>query len=141
MNLKNVIDGLNSIAMEQPEINQYIKSGNIYDLNKDGNAVFSVFCCTNSTHRYDIESSRMDYSMVIYYVDRLQSNGDNKIEIQSTGIQTLNNILRTFSKRNDVEVSNISYEVFTESFKQLCAGCYCTVTISVYDAGCTEIFD
>ena len=141
MNLKEVFDSLNNIALSQPDVNDYVKSGNVYDINKDGNIEFSVFCCTNSTHRYDIESARMDYTMILYYVDRLQSDGDNKIEVQSTGIQTLNNILRTFSNENDVEVSNISYEVFTESFKQLCAGCYCTVTISVYDEGCTEIFD
>ena len=126
MNLKEVFDSLNNIALSQPDVNDYVKSGNVYDINKDGNIEFSVFCCTNSTHRYDIESARMDYTMILYYVDRLQSDGDNKIEVQSTGIQTLNNILRTFSNENDVEVSNISYEVFTESFKCFfikCDGC------------------
>ena len=104
MTLKQVIDKLNTIALSQPDLNSVVYTGNVYDINKDGNTEFSVFCCTNSTHRYDIESARMDYTMILYYVDRLQSDGDNKIEVQSTGIQTLNNILRTFSNENDVEV-------------------------------------
>lgn len=140
MTLKEVIDSLNNIALSQPDVNDYIKSGNIYDLNSERNAKYSVFCCTQDVHNYDIENAAMDYRFIIYYVDRLQSDADNKLEVQSTGIQTLNNILRTFQRENDVDVTNISHTVFTESFAGLCAGDYATFTVTVYDDGCEEKF-
>jgi len=140
MNLKNVIDGLNSIAMEQPEINQYIESGNIYDLNSDRDARFSIFCVTQGTHSYDFENGLNNFNLILYYVDRLKSDQSNKIEIQSTGIEVLKNILRTFSHNFDVEFSSVDFEVFTQSFSEMCAGCYSTISIQVNDNNCLEIF-
>ena len=43
MNLKETIDKLNSIDISQPNVNDYVKSGNIYDLSENRNANFSVF--------------------------------------------------------------------------------------------------
>lgn len=140
MNLKNVIDGLNSIAMEQPEINQYIKSGNIYDLNSDRDARFGIFCVTQGTHSYDFKNGLNTFNLVLYYVDRLKSDQSNKIEIQSTGIEVLKNILRKFSHKFDVDFGNVDFEVFTQSFSEICAGCYATISIQVNDNNCLENF-
>lgn len=140
MTLKQVIDSLNSIALRQPDINEVVKSGNVYDLNTDNNIHFSVFCCTQSEHNYNFENGINTFRFVLYYVDRLQSDGDNKIEVQSTGIETLKNILRTFSKENDIEIDEVEFTVFTESFKQICAGSFTSVSIEVEDDNCTEIF-
>ena len=138
MTLKEVIDSLNNIALSQPDVNDYIKSGNIYDLNSERNAKYSVFCCTQGTHSYDFQQGDNTFNFILYYVDRLQSDGDNKIEVQSTAIETLKNILRTFSHENDVDIQNASFEVFTESFSSLCAGAYTTVSIMVEDDNCLE---
>lgn len=138
MTLKEVIDSLNNIALSQPDVNDYIKSGNIYDLNSERNAKYSVFCCTQGTHTYDFLQGENTFNFILYYVDRLQSDGDNKIEVQSTAIETLKNILRTFSHENDVDIQNASFEVFTESFSSLCAGAYTTVSIMVEDDNCLE---
>lgn len=140
MTLKQVIDSLNSISLRQPDVNEVVKSGNVYDLNTDNNIHFSVFCCTQSEHNYNFENGINTFRFILYYVDRLQSDGDNKIEVQSTGIETLKNILRTFSKENDIEIDEVEFTVFTESFKQICAGAYTSVSIEVEDDNCTEIF-
>lgn len=140
MTLKEIIDALNEISIEQPSIREYIKSGNIYDLNSERSAKFGVFCCTNATHEYSVENALMNFTFYLYYVDRLSSDESNKTEIQSTGISTINNIIRTFVEDYDVDVSNISYETFTERFSEMCAGVWGTVTISVFDEGCLERF-
>lgn len=140
MSLKEVIDSLNSIALLQPDINTYIKSGNIYDLSEDRDARYGVFCATQGTHSYDFVNGVNTFNFILYYVDRLQSDGDNKIEIQSAAIEALKNIIRVFIKQNDVDLTTASFEVFTESFSALCAGAYATISIEVDDDNCTEIF-
>lgn len=138
MTLKQLTDALNTIALEQPAINTAVKSGNIYDLNEMRNARFGVFCATQQTHNYDVETAEMEYRFWLYYVDRLKSNESNKIDAQSTAIQVINNILRTLEKEYDVEVTDVVYTPFTESFSEMCAGQYASVTISVYDEGCVD---
>ena len=141
MTLKEIFDSFNEIALKQPTINEIIKDGNIYTLNNEGTFKFGVFCAVQDIHHYEIEKNAMTYRFFLYYVDRLKSDSSNKIEIQSTAIQTLNNIIRPFTEKNDVDVATtIDYTPFTESFKQLCAGCYCAVAIKVYDDGCVTDF-
>lgn len=140
MTLKQLIDALNAIAMEQPAIRTALEKGNIYELNSKRDARFGVFCATQQTHEYNLETAQMDYRFWLYYVDRLKSNESNKIDAQSTAIQVINNILRTLEKEYDVEVSDIVYTPFTESFSEMCAGQYASVTISVDDDGCVMDF-
>lgn len=140
MTLKEIFDGLNDIAVSQPDINDIVKSGNIYDLNSEREAKYSVFCATQGTHSYDFTNGYNTFNFILYYVDRLQSDGDNKIEVQSTAIETLKNIIRTFSNKYDVDITTASFEVFTESFSSLCAGAYATISIEVDDENCLEEF-
>lgn len=140
MNLKETIDKFNSIAISQPNVNDYIKSGNIYDLSENRNANFSVFCVTQGTHSYDFENGYNTFNFILYYVDRLTSDCDNKIEVQSTAIETLKNIIRTYSKETDVDIATADFEVFTESFAQLCAGAYTTISVIVDDNNCLDEF-
>lgn len=140
MTLKQITDALNAIALEQPAIRTALEKGNIYELNSMRDARFGVFCATQQTHEYNLETAQMDYRFWLYYVDRLKSNESNKIDAQSTAIQVINNILRTFQKIYDVDVTDIVYTPFTESFSEMCAGQYASVTISVYDDGCTDIY-
>lgn len=140
MTLKEIFDSLNDIAVSQPDINDVVKSGNIYDLNSEREAKYSVFCATQGTHSYDFTNGYNTFNFILYYVDRLQSDGDNKIEVQSTAIETLKNIIRTFSNKYDVDITTASFEVFTESFSSLCAGAYTTISIEVDDENCLEEF-
>lgn len=140
MTLKEVIYSLNNIALKQPDVNSVVKSGNIYNLNSDRNIKYSTFCCTQSNHNYDFNNGMNTFRFILYYVDRLQSDGDNKIEVQSTAIETLKNIIRTFSKDNDIEIDEVEFSVFTESFAGLCGGAYASVSIEVGDGNCLEEF-
>lgn len=140
MTLKEVFDALNNIALSQPDINGVIKSGNIYDINEDRDINYSVFCAVQGTHSYDFINGENTFNFILYYVDRLQSDGDNKTEVQSAGIEALKNILRAFIREYDVDIPTVSIDVFTESFAALCAGAYATVSIQVEDDNCYEEF-
>lgn len=141
MTLKQVFDRLNEIALKQPEINEIIKSGNVYDVNTLRNIKYGVFCAVQDVHSADIVNSTNTYNFFLYYIDRLSSDKDNKIEIQSTAVESLKNILRTFYQAEDVEYSNVTFTPFTDSFDGLCAGAYATVGIIVPDDGCVENFE
>lgn len=142
MTLKEIFDALNTIALRQPNINQYIKSGDIYDLNNDRNAKFSVFCATQAVHTQNFDEGTMVYNWYLFVADRLKSDSSNKIDVQSTAIQTLSNILKTFADEyaDEATITEASYDVFTERFSELAAGGYATVAITVDDNNCLETY-
>lgn len=140
MTLKEIIDVLNEISIEQPSIREYIKSGNIYDLNSERSAKFGVFCVTQGTHSANIVDGYSTYNLFLYYVDRLASDNSNKIEIQSTGMEVLKNILRVFREDYDVEITTADFDVFTERFSEECAGCYATISIIAFEDNCIDRF-
>lgn len=129
MTLRDVIRGLEGIAEKQPNINTIVKSGDIYDLNSMNNVRYSAFCVTQQQHQEGEEF--ITYNFYAYYVDRLRSDCDNKLDIQSHGLRTLSNILRTFENKYDVDIENIVYQVFTNRFESECAGVYASFSISV----------
>ena len=140
MTLKQVIDKFNEIALKQPTISTIIPGGDIYELNKDRNVKYGVFCATQGTHTADLDNGNTTYNFFLYYVDRLKSDESNKIEIQSTALETLKNILHTFIQETDSELSKCDFQVFTESFAAVCAGAYATISIIVEDNNCIEKF-
>ena len=141
MTLIEIINALNEISIKQPNINQFIKSGNIYDLNSDRNAKFPVFCVTQGTHGTNIKEGYTTYNLFLYYVDRLKSDETNKLEIQSVALDTLKNIVRILVYKYDIECETIDFEVFTERFSELCAGAYATISIISYEDNCLEEYD
>ena len=141
MTLQELFNRLNEIALRQPNICEIIPTGNIYDLNSRRDAKFGVFCATQGTHSYDAENALTSFNFILYYVDRLKDNEDNKIQIQSTAIETLKNIILTLQHTEDIDIAACDFNVFTESFSQLCAGAYATVKINSFDEGCVENFE
>lgn len=141
MTLIEIINGFNEIAQKQPAIKGVIKSGNIYDLSENRNAKFSTFCVTQGTHSTNIVEGYTTYNLFLYYVDRLKSDESNKLEIQSTGMEVLKNVLRTFSRNYDTEITTSDFQVFTERFSELCAGVYATVSIIAYEDNCLEDYE
>lgn len=143
MTLKEIINALNKIAISQPLVNSVVKTGDIYSINENPDTEYSVFCAVQQTHNLDPELNIMSYNFVLYYVDRLTSDKNNKIDVQSTGLQVLTNIVKKFADEyEDVAQlgDNISFEVFTDSFNDLCAGAYATVTILADVYPCIETY-
>lgn len=140
MTYQEIVTAFNNISLTQPNVNQYIKSGNIYDLSTDRNAKFSVFCVTPGTHTTNLREGYTTYNLFLYFVDRLKSDESNKLVVQSAGIETLKNIIRVFVSTYDVECDTVDFDVFTERFAESCSGAYATISITSYEENCLEEF-
>ena len=128
---------IEGIAEQQPNINTVVKSGDIYDLNTDGTIKYSAFCLTQQIHT-EVDGFRT-YNFYMFYVDRLLSDGRNKIAVQSAAIETLSNIINTLKQTFEIEVGeNINYQVFTQRFASECAGAYTSVSITVPISNCAN---
>lgn len=127
MTLYDIVTGFKNIAKKQPNIN-YVGDGDIYSLNSMPNLEYGVFFITQSNHTQNEDT--INYNLTLFYIDRVNSSGNNVLQIQSTGMLALNNIINNFNNLYDVEVGDIDYTTFVHRFQDDCAGVYANVTIT-----------
>lgn len=133
MTLLEIVNLYNSVAARQPNINCICLTGDVFDLNAD-NATqrFGAFCIQQGTHHRD--GDFMIFNLDLFYVDRLTNDRTNRLYVQSTAINVLNNIISTVLDLNSGTlgidgISNIN--VFTQRFEAECAGAYAEVSVRV----------
>ena len=137
MRLLELIETIEDIASNQPNVNQIIRD-DIYSLNTLQDIQYSVFCSTQQQHQED--GDFITYNFTLFYVDRLLSDKSNQTEIQSTGISILSNILHRLGNY-DIEVGSHLYQVFHQRFNDECAGVYVNVGLTVpIEYTCGETF-
>lgn len=113
----------------------------VFRLNQKPDAKYGVFAWLQQQHTTDLDSSFFNFSFTFFYVDRLKDDKSNEIEIQSTGISTLNNIVRALEEYDIVAESSVTFQVFNQRFADLCAGVFCNVSFSVPVSDiCPEFF-
>lgn len=140
MTLKQVIKGFEILASSQPSVNMIVEN-DIFRLNNKADARYGVFGWTQGTHQTSISSDLFTYAFTFFYVDRLTEDKDNQIEIQSVGIETLDNIIRQMDYRGLYVDSGYTFQTFNQRFLDECAGVFCNVTISVpVSSLCSESF-
>lgn len=141
MNLFATIDNIKDIGLSQPNIRTAVE-GDIYSvMNTTKELKYGVFVITQGQHRSDDTFNYFSFNF--FYVDRLVDDLEsNRLQIQSIGIQQLDNIIKTFSDEYDVELNaDITYNTFTQKFADECAGVYCNLTLEVpKDYYCGETY-
>ena len=132
MTLLNAIEKLNEIALEQPNIRTII-TNDVYKLDAMGDVKYNVFCITQNQHMENVDEGFVYYSLNLFFIDRLTDDYANELEIQSTAIQVLRNIIYTFINSYNADIYNytINYTTFEQQFADLCAGAYATLSIAV----------
>lgn len=130
MTLIQVIRAFERIALNQPSIKMVVEN-DIFRLNACSDARYGVFGWTQQQHVTGIDSDTIDFNFTFYYVDRLTNDKRNQIEVQSVGIQTLDNILREMDAHGMYVNSTYTMQTFNQRFLDECAGVFCNVTISV----------
>lgn len=142
MTLVEIYKKFSEIALEQPNIRTVILN-DVYKLNEYSSIKYGVFAITQQQH-YEEEGFRY-YALNLFVVDRLLEHLSNDIDIQSSAIEVLHNIIRTFVEdvETDVEVEgNIQYQSFTQRFTDECAGVYASLTLRVpIDSLCGEEYE
>lgn len=128
MTLQEVIRTFELVASQQPSVNMIVQN-DIFRLNSKSDAKYGVFGWTQGQHSTSAESSMFTYSFTFFYVDRLKHDLSNQIEVQSVGVQTLDNILRKLDDLGVYVNSTYTFQTFNQRFLDECAGVFCNVTL------------
>ena len=138
MTLVDVIKTIEYVASRQPSVNMIVEN-DVFRINGKPDCRYGIFAWTQGQHNANIDSSFINYTFTFFYVDRLKNDLSNQVEIQSVGIETLNNIIRALDEYDITSETSFTFQVFNQRFADECAGVFCNVTFSVpVDGICPE---
>lgn len=126
MTLYDVIRTIERIASAQPTINMIVEN-DVWKLDAEPSAEYGIFAFRQTEHTANIDSSIIYYGFEFFYIDRLTNDMSNQIEVQSVGVQTLDNIVRGLA--DTLVVSDYRFTPFYQKFADECSGAICTLTI------------
>ena len=135
MTLKQFIEILEATAAKQAAVAQIVPQ-DVYRLNQIPDAKYGAFAWlhSGSGHEETIGAATRTLRFTLFYVDRLTEDKGNQLDIQSTGLETLSNILRTivYEHGDAVEIPTaVTYHPFLERFTDECAGEFADVAFEV----------
>lgn len=140
MTLLELINAIEGVASSQPSVNMIVRN-DIFRLNAVAEARYGVFAWLQGGHSASVDTNLISYSFTFFYVDRLTENQSNQIEIQSVGIQTLDNIIRKLDDLGIYAEQSYTFQAFNQRFLDECAGVFCNITLSVpAGSACPEDF-
>lgn len=141
MTLYEIVRHIEGIASAQPSINMIVEN-DIDKLNTIGDAQYGIFAFVQGQHSTSADSDWITYAFTLYYIDRLTEDDSNLLEVQSVGVQTLDNTIRSIINIEDgLVVTNYTFQPFLHSFADKCAGVYASVNIqALRDSQCPQPF-
>lgn len=140
MTLTDTIRLVEFVASSQPPVKSIIRN-DIFRLNALPDAKYSVFGWTQMQHSSNLETAFYTYRFTFFYIDRLTADQSNELEIQSVGIQVLDNVLRMLADNGVETEGDWQFTTFNQRFVDECAGVYCSVGLSVPVNGmCSDTF-
>lgn len=139
MNLLQTIRTIEKTAALQPAVSSIVRN-DVFRLNASPVAKYGVFAWLQNEHVSEAESGIVTYNFTFFYVDRLTADKHNELDIQSQGIETLENILRRLPDFG-LYPSTYSFRTFNQRFADECAGVFCTVSLDAQKDGlCAEAY-
>lgn len=129
MKYRELLNNIIEVARKHHNINSTF-IGDVYELNHRNDVDYCAFVITNGTHRVNSDEDYIDYTLNLFYVDRLTADESNRTQIHSSGIDFMNSMLRAVEKLG-VTVVEHTENVFNERFNDVCAGVYATVVLRV----------
>lgn len=140
MTLREVIRAIEAVAIAQPGVGMVVRN-NIFRLNACPDARYAVFGWTQGQHSGSAANDLMSWRFTFFYIDRLIENGRNELEVQSTGIEVLRNVLRQLADMG-ITADSWTFDTFNQRFADECAGVFCGVTLyAPVGWTCADYFD
>lgn len=137
MTLYDVIRAIERVASAQPTVNMIVEN-DIWKLDAEPSAEYGVFGFRQTEHTANIANGWIDYNFEFYYIDRLTNDMSNQIEVQSVGVQTMDNIVRQLADEG-LLIGEYRCSPFYQKFADECSGVICTLTIgAVVDTMCVD---
>lgn len=130
MTLTDTIRAIETIAGNIPSVSSIVRN-DIFRLNSLPNAKYAVFGWTQGQHTASVESSLITFNFTFFYIDRLTADKRNELEIQSVGIQVLDNIIRSLEMQTVYADNQYTFTTFNQRFVDECAGVFTNVALTV----------
>lgn len=136
MTLDFLLKTIGQIAINNKLVNYYAAGGSIYELNaldiKDYSLIY-----VSPTGNHETTGNYTSYQLTLFYIDRLTDDSSNEVQIFSTGVEVIKDLVRKIGDLSDVlSVSNqyiIQNFTETEKMSDRCAGAYATVSVTVME--------
>lgn len=125
MNLYQTIRAIESAAASQPSVNTIVRS-DIFRLNAHPSVRYGAFAWLQGEHTTEADSSLITYNFTLFYADRLTEDRGNEVEVQSAGIETLENIIASLADAG-LYAGAYSFRTFNQRFSDDCAGVFTNV--------------
>ena len=130
MTLTDTIRRIELVAASIPSVSSIVRN-DIFRLNSLPDVDYAVFGWTQGTHTASVVSSLITFNFTFFYIDRLTSDKRNELEIQSVGIQVLDNIIRTLEAKTVYAENTYTFTTFNQRFLDECAGVFTNVALQV----------
>ena len=137
MDIMNYLQFVNTVldTSKSHKLVHEVGEGDIYEHLNSGDHKYP--CVFLTVQNVDSNGSQMTVTGSLFYVDALLSDSSNKLQIQSTGMTTLQQIfMRLMDNYPDFDLRTGRYTPFDEKFSDLCAGVFSNFTISFMDDIC-----
>jgi hypothetical protein len=128
MNLSQTIRAIEKAAAMQPNVRTIVRN-DVFRLNAQPDVRYGVVAWLQGEHATSADSQLVKYQFTLFYVDRLTEDKGNEVQIQSVGIETLENILRTLQDVGLFPAADYYFRTFNQRFNDECAGAFCTVRL------------
>ena len=140
MNLYQVIRAIERTAAGQPPVRSIVRN-DIFRLNALPDVPYGTFAWLQGEHSTEGDSDLIRWSFTFFYVDRLTANHDNEVQVQSTGIEVLENILQALQD-GGIFAGEYTFQTFNQRFADECAGVFCRVVLEAPKGStCAEQWD
>lgn len=139
MTLKEVIKRIEGVASSQPTVNMIVRN-DVFRLNGCHDAKYGAFAWLQQPHSETLDDDQIGYAFTLFYVDRLNEDKSNEIDVESVAVSTLGNIIRSLADYG-IYAESWAYTTFNQRFHDECAGAFCNVTFYVNNSSvCDEDF-
>ena len=141
MTLRDVVLAVEAEAKAQPAVNMIVRN-DVFRLNDCPDARYGVFAWTQQQHTAPAGGDFLRVTLNLYYVDRLNEDKSNELEVQSMAVQVLTNVLRGLAVRGVFQTGDAAIRTFNQQFLDVCAGGFATATFEVpFDTICNVTYD
>lgn len=134
MNLNELYDKIKNISLLKVGVNSVYTEDpySCWNMKDIRYGSLSVYIETG-----DVSENTITYNVNIYWGDRITETGDNIFQIQSSGVNILNDIVIDLEQCEDIYgVSYTSFNLFKQKFVDFLAGVYTTIRVTVPKDNC-----
>ena len=130
MTLLDTIRLIENLAAAQPAVHMIVRQ-DARRLNDCPDARYGAFAWVQSIHKATVTTGII-FEFNLFYIDRLTADRKNETEIQSIGVQVLDNVIHGLYEADGViDILEYTFTPFDYRFADECAGVYTTVRIEV----------